>query len=226
MVPLSSDDEPLCDAAGVLCHVASRGVMDRRLVPRDLSEAPLERGFSYPGTPRTFIASIRSAHLNGCSGCPEQSEDSSLGRSLLPLPQPPEKLSDSQPGRAEKANPRLRLCFRVPRARLNRCGPKLTHASIDGVLVRSRDPIPGAREALSFLQSERIPFLLLTNGGGKHEEDRAHDLSNILSPLTLSPDILVQSHTPFAELVDQYVDKTVLVVGGDEDRCRLVAERY
>ncbi len=44
--------------------------------------------------------------------------------------------------------------------------------SIDGVLVRSSNPIPGAHEALSYLQSEKIPFILLTNGGGKTEAAR------------------------------------------------------
>jgi len=37
--------------------------------------------------------------------------------------------------------------------------------------------------------------------------------------------MFVQSHTPFAGL-DEYKDKTVLVVGGDGDKCREVAERY
>jgi hypothetical protein len=35
--------------------------------------------------------------------------------------------------------------------------------------------------------------------------------------------MFVQSHTPFADL-DEYKDKTVLVVGGDGDSCRAVAE--
>jgi len=37
--------------------------------------------------------------------------------------------------------------------------------------------------------------------------------------------MFIQSHTPFADLVE-YKDKTILVVGGDEDKCRVVAERY
>lgn len=36
--------------------------------------------------------------------------------------------------------------------------------------------------------------------------------------------MFIQSHTPFADL-DEYKDKTILVVGGDEDKCRVVAER-
>jgi ribonucleotide monophosphatase NagD (HAD superfamily) len=41
----------------------------------------------------------------------------------------------------------------------------------------------------------------------------------------LDTSMFVQSHTPFADL-DEYKDKTVLVVGGDGDKCRQVAERY
>lgn len=37
--------------------------------------------------------------------------------------------------------------------------------------------------------------------------------------------MIVQSHTPFADLT-QYHDKTVLVVGGDYDKCQLVAQKY
>jgi hypothetical protein len=37
--------------------------------------------------------------------------------------------------------------------------------------------------------------------------------------------MFVQSHTPFADL-EQYKDKTILVLGGDEDKCRFVAEKY
>lgn len=37
--------------------------------------------------------------------------------------------------------------------------------------------------------------------------------------------MLVQSHTPFAHL-EEYKDKTIMVVGGDKDNCRLVAESY
>jgi HAD superfamily hydrolase (TIGR01456 family) len=96
--------------------------------------------------------------------------------------------------------------------------------SIDGVLVRSSDPLPRAHKALSYLQSQRIPFILLTNGGGKHESERVGDLSNKLA-VSLNTDMFIQSHTPFADM-DEYKNKTVMVVGGDEDKCRLVAERY
>ncbi|KAF2275015.1 HAD-superfamily hydrolase [Westerdykella ornata] len=95
---------------------------------------------------------------------------------------------------------------------------------IDGVLLRSSDPLPTAHRALSYLQSHSIPFILLTNGGGKHESDRVRDLSQKLDiPLTTS--MFIQSHTPFADM-HAYKSKTILVLGGDEDKCRLVAEDY
>lgn len=89
------------------------------------------------------------------------------------------------------------------------------------MLLRSHDPIPGAREALSFLQAQKIPFILLTNGGGKHEIERVEELSEKLQ-LPLDTSMFVQSHTPFADL-EQYKDKTILVVGGEADKCRHVA---
>ncbi|KAL8913565.1 MAG: hypothetical protein Q9171_001649 [Xanthocarpia ochracea] len=106
---------------------------------------------------------------------------------------------------------------------------------IDGVLLRSSNPLPGAQQALSLLQRLRVPFILLTNGGGKHERDRVAELSRLLS-VSISPDMFVQSHTPFADLIHQIderdivkaplKDKTILVCGGDGDSCRRVAESY
>jgi len=97
-------------------------------------------------------------------------------------------------------------------------------SSIDGVLVRSSDPLPRAHKALSLLQTERIPFILLTNGGGKHESERVEELSHKLD-IQLDTSMFVQSHTPFADMKELY-DKTVLVVGGDHDKCQLVAQKY
>jgi ribonucleotide monophosphatase NagD (HAD superfamily) len=65
---------------------------------------------------------------------------------------------------------------------------------------------------------------LLTNGGGKHESERVADLSSKLG-VTIDTGMFVQSHTPFADM-DHYKDKTVMVVGGESDKCRAVAEAY
>jgi ribonucleotide monophosphatase NagD (HAD superfamily) len=92
------------------------------------------------------------------------------------------------------------------------------------VLLRSSDALPRARKALSYLQSQRIPFILLTNGGGKHESERVAELSSKLD-VSIDTSMFVQSHTPFADM-DDLKDKTVMVVGGVEDKCRTVAEAY
>ena len=100
-------------------------------------------------------------------------------------------------------------------------------SSIDGVLLRSSTPIPGAAASLSLLKDQGIPFILLTNGGGKHETERVSQISQQLH-LPLDTSVIVQSHTPFSELVHgpgiELKDKCVLVVGGIGDNCRKVAE--
>jgi hypothetical protein len=103
--------------------------------------------------------------------------------------------------------------------------------SIDGVLLRSSSTIPGASTALSYLHENNIPFILLTNGGGKHESTRVVELTKRLG-VPLTEENFVQSHTPFKQLVEGTIemeglkDKTILVTGGDGDKCRKVAEMY
>ena len=98
--------------------------------------------------------------------------------------------------------------------------------------MRSSNALPGATKTLRYLQSQKIPFILLTNGGGKTEEERVKDLSETLD-VPLDTSNFMQSHTPFQELVvgqpggrEGLRNKHVLVVGGEGDRCRQVAERY
>ena len=100
--------------------------------------------------------------------------------------------------------------------------------SIDGVLLRSSKPLPRAHRALSYLQHHRIPFILLTNGGGKSEQERVQQLAQLLE-VSLDTSMFVQSHTPFAELAnenskDNLRNKCILVIGGEGDKCRRVAE--
>jgi ribonucleotide monophosphatase NagD (HAD superfamily) len=100
-------------------------------------------------------------------------------------------------------------------------------SSIDGVLLHTSKAIPGATECLRFLNENNIPFLLLTNGGGKREVDRVKILSDALQ-VSLTTNNFVQSHTPFKELVpgpNGLQNKTILVTGSDYERCRGVAER-
>lgn len=107
---------------------------------------------------------------------------------------------------------------------------ELRFSSIDGVLLRSSKPLPGASETLRYLQTHRIPFILLTNGGGKSEAQRVADLSKHLK-VPIDESMIVQSHTPFTQLVEGHrnradlVDACVLVLGGKGNGCRHIAEK-
>ncbi|KAI4217037.1 MAG: hypothetical protein LQ351_000345 [Letrouitia transgressa] len=99
---------------------------------------------------------------------------------------------------------------------------------IDGVLIRGGKPIPEAIQAMKMLNGQneygvKVPYIFVTNGGGKTEQERCLDLSRQLE-LEVSPGQFICGHTPMREMVEKY--KTVLVVGGEGDKCRLVAEGY
>jgi HAD superfamily hydrolase (TIGR01456 family) len=96
---------------------------------------------------------------------------------------------------------------------------------IDGVLRRSSDLLPGATETLLDLQKQKIPFILLTNGGGKTEADKAKEFSKILN-VPLHSCQIVLSHSPFRHLVPGHQHRNVLVVGGVGNTIRDVAEAY
>lgn len=100
---------------------------------------------------------------------------------------------------------------------------------IDGVLVRGGRPIPEAIEAMKVLNGKnayglQVPYIFLTNGGGKTEAERCADLSRQLD-ITVHPGQFICGHTPMRELADTYRG-TVLVVGGEGEKCRRVAEMY
>ncbi|KYK58032.1 phosphatidyl synthase [Drechmeria coniospora] len=99
---------------------------------------------------------------------------------------------------------------------------------IDGVLVRGGKAIPEAIQAMRVLNGENefgvhVPHIFLTNGGGKTEEERCVDLSGQLLQ-DIRPGQFICGHTPMREMSEKY--KTVLVVGGEGEKCRLVAEGY
>ena len=63
----------------------------------------------------------------------------------------------------------------------------------------------------------------MTNGGGKTEQERCLDLSRQLE-LEISPGQFICGHTPMKEMAAKY--KSVLVVGGEGEKCRVVADSY
>ncbi|KAK4546837.1 hypothetical protein LTR36_001569 [Oleoguttula mirabilis] len=99
---------------------------------------------------------------------------------------------------------------------------------IDGVLIRGGRPIPEAIEAMQVLNGKnaygvKIPYIFVTNGGGKTEQERCIQLSNQLE-IEVSPGQFICGHTPMREMAAKY--STVLVVGGEGEKCRHVAEGY
>ncbi|KAI5462725.1 HAD-like domain-containing protein [Mariannaea sp. PMI_226] len=99
---------------------------------------------------------------------------------------------------------------------------------IDGVLVRGGRAIPEAIKAMRVLNGEnefgiKVPHIFLTNGGGKTEEERCRDLSQQLL-CDIKPGQFICGHTPMREMAEKY--GTVLVIGGEGEKCRLVAEGY
>ncbi|KAI5921022.1 HAD-superfamily hydrolase [Camillea tinctor] len=99
---------------------------------------------------------------------------------------------------------------------------------IDGVLIRGGRPIPEAVQAMKVLNGEndygiKIPYIFLTNGGGKTEAERCGDLSRQLD-VEISPAQFICGHTPMSEMANKY--NTVLVVGGEGEKCRNVAQGY
>ena len=57
---------------------------------------------------------------------------------------------------------------------------------IDGVLLRGKDVLKGARTAISKLNDHEIPYVFLTNGGGVKESEKALILSEKLDTLVVS----------------------------------------
>jgi hypothetical protein len=61
--------------------------------------------------------------------------------------------------------------------------PTLDYAfafDIDGVLMLGSNAIQAGANALKVLEEKKIPYILLTNGGGKWEADRVAELSQRL----------------------------------------------
>ncbi|ORY73659.1 HAD-like domain-containing protein [Protomyces lactucae-debilis] len=99
---------------------------------------------------------------------------------------------------------------------------------IDGVLLRGGHTIPQAKEAMAILNGKnerhlKIPYIFITNGGGKLEDARCRELAEKLDVET-SVAQFIQSHTPFQQMTTLY--ETVLVVGGEGNACREIAESY
>lgn len=98
------------------------------------------------------------------------------------------------------------------------------------MLKQGPNTLPQAKRVVKLLQGDnpwktKIPFVLLTNGGGYPDDERRKTLSKNLDT-ELSPSQVIQSHTPLRKLAAEYADKDVLVLGGGRDAIRRVAHSY
>lgn len=89
---------------------------------------------------------------------------------------------------------------------------------IDGVLKQGPKVLPQALTALQWLHGKnkykvKVPYILVTNGGGVSEEARAKRLSEELQ-VDLSINQILQAHTVLASLTRYYADEPILVIGG------------
>lgn len=94
---------------------------------------------------------------------------------------------------------------------------------IDGVIYRSHKLIPGADTAVQHLVTLRIPFVFMTNGGGKSEAEKAAELSELLK-CPIQPDQVLMAHSPMRLLVPEFGQQRVVVVGAPH--CADIAKAY
>lgn len=88
---------------------------------------------------------------------------------------------------------------------------------IDGVLMKDKVPIPGAKEALERLDKTsrgRVPRIYLSNGGGRTEQTRANQLTTVLG-VPVKAEECVLPHTPMKAITQQYRENPlpVLIIG-------------
>lgn len=93
-------------------------------------------------------------------------------------------------------------------------------------MTQGKKAIPGARETLRALRARGIPYILLTNGGGYHEDDKVKSLSRILG-FSVGEDVVadrvILSHTPKRGWADSEKEGTVLITGSHPEAARKLA---
>lgn len=94
---------------------------------------------------------------------------------------------------------------------------------IDGVLLRGKEVIPSAIEALQLIQEYAIPHVFMTNGGGCTESEKAKSLQNKFG-INVDERNIILAHTPFKKLVDKYRTRNIMILGND--KCIHVAREY
>ena len=121
---------------------------------------------------------------------------------------------------------------------------------IDGVLVRGKVAIDGAKETIEELMKNEIPFVILTNGGknvvlnekygmmiidillmmmliigGLLESNKTKELNDKLN-VKIHSDQMVLCHTPMKELVQKHKKDRILVIGKHYNSVEAVMNQY
>jgi len=85
---------------------------------------------------------------------------------------------------------------------------------VDGVLVKGKNVLPETLKALKLLYTLHIPFMFLTNGGGKTEKKKAEELSRRFQ-VPIHEEQVVLGHSPMKNIPEDIKEKVVLVIGPD-----------
>lgn len=103
---------------------------------------------------------------------------------------------------------------------------------VQGVLIKSGKSLPRAQLALSLLKQFKIPFVMLTNAGGRREQVRAKIFNQILETDLLTSKNVIQAHTPMKEIYHDINEErlvngesSVTLIGGS-DECHEICEDY
>lgn len=188
----------------------------RRLSSMTATERQIKEGGPVVVVPERLMENTRTHSQNGFAASMESARNELAALNLEYYDSPPSSGSSSLTGSPKN------------QAKLATADSFAFAFDIDGVLVRGGRPIPAAIEAMKILNGEneygiKVPYIFLTNGGGKTEAERCIDLSRQLD-IEVSPSQFICGHTPMREMVEKY--QTVLVIGGEGEKCREVAEGY
>lgn len=94
---------------------------------------------------------------------------------------------------------------------------------IDGVLVKGKRILPETIQTFQLLESLKIPFIFLTNGGGIPEKQKALELSRKFN-ITIKEEQIVLGHSPMKSVAEKFKNDIVLIIGSDT--CKNVAYSY
>ncbi|ORX79010.1 HAD-superfamily hydrolase [Anaeromyces robustus] len=94
---------------------------------------------------------------------------------------------------------------------------------IDGVLVKGKNVLPETFKTLKILDTLHIPYIFLTNGGGKTEKKKAQELSKRFH-VPIREEQIVLGHSPMRNVPDEIKKKITLIIG--PDTCKEVAKSY